>query len=123
MKYLKEYGNMCTNQFEVVNMFAQRHSNLRNILQGTVKLNVMLSVQENQTLSSSQIALENKVSHTTVLKRFHKKNKLDRKEVALQTILFSDESTLPTRWSNTPLYYIKHFLIGGSDKEVLGNQT
>lgn len=143
------YGDNCRSQVEVANLFNHRYPELPNISQSTVskihaqfrelghvkplkrkphfveddvKVDILLSVEENPTSSTRQIARENNVSHTTVLRCLHKEklhpykltfvqelteddpdrrmdfcerlmNKLNRNEIALGTILFSDEST------------------------------
>lgn len=143
------YGDMCRSQEKVCDIFNQKYPDLPNISQGTVskihsqfrdlghvkplkrkphfveddvKVDILLSVQDNPTSSSRQIARGNNVSHTTVLKCLHKEklhpykmmfvqelteddpdrrvqfceeimNKLDRNVVSLDSIVFSDEST------------------------------
>lgn len=143
------YGDNCRSQVEVANLFNHRYPELPNISQSTVskihaqfrelghvkplkrkphfveddvKVDILLSVEENPTSSTRQIARENNVSQTTVLRCLHKEklhpykltfvqelteddpdrrmdfcerlmNKLNRNEIALGTILFSDEST------------------------------
>ncbi|KAK9718439.1 hypothetical protein QE152_g23196 [Popillia japonica] len=92
------YGDKCRSQVEVTNLFNQKYPQLPNISQGTVpkihaqfrelghvkplkrkphfvdddvKVNILLRVAENPMSSSRQIARQNNVSHTTVIRSLH----------------------------------------------------
>lgn len=144
------FGDRRRNQTEVARLFNETHPELPHICQGTVskveakyhenghvrniprqrqpivedntKLNVLLAIQENPVTSARQIARENDLSHTTVMKLLHASkmhpykmqavqeligddtdrriefceqmmNLINDNQISLDWILFSDEST------------------------------
>lgn len=144
------YGNRRRSQLEVAQLFREQHPDLPPLSQGTVskieaqyqnlghvrvvprqrtptvgddtKLNALLTLQENQVTPARQLARENEMSHTTVLKilksaKLHPykmqavqelteddpdrrvefceqmMNLIDNNQILLASVLFSDEST------------------------------